>query len=111
LTWQFFPHLIPGRSLVIQQDYLYHHWVGWLHVTMEFYADYFEYVCDTEVNSVVFLHTRKIPDTVLRANTVDSLTIEEKTALMDRAADRFAGPKREMVLSAKAHFLEMLNAP
>jgi hypothetical protein len=110
LTWQFFPHLIPGRSLVVQQDYLYHHWVGWLHVTMEFYADYFEYVCDTEVNSVVFLNTRKIPDTVLRAKTVESLTIAEKTTLMDRAADRFAGSKRQIVLAAKAHFLETLNA-
>jgi hypothetical protein len=110
VTWQFFPHLIPGRSLVIQQDYLYHHWVGWLHVTMEFYADYFEYVCDTEVNSVVFLNTRKIPDTVLRADTVASLTVGEKTMLMDRAAARFAGPKRDMMLAAKAHFLEMLRA-
>jgi SAM-dependent methyltransferase len=110
LTWQFFPHLIPGRSLVVQQDYLYHHWVGWLHVTMEFYADYFEYVCDTEVNSVVFLNTRKIPDTVLRPDTVGGLTVGEKTRLMDRAADRFAGPKRAMLVSAKAHFLEMLNA-
>jgi hypothetical protein len=109
LTWQFFPHLIPGRSLVVQQDYLYHHWVGWLHVTMEFYADYFEYVCDTEVNSVVFLNTKKIPETVLRANTVESLSLVEKTMLMDRAANRFAGPKREMVLAAKAHFLELLN--
>jgi SAM-dependent methyltransferase len=74
VTWQFFPHLIPGRSLVVQQDYLYHHWVGWLHVTMEFYADYFEYVCDTEVNSVMFLNTCKIPESVLRRNTVESLT-------------------------------------
>jgi hypothetical protein len=47
VTWQYFPSLIPGKSVVIQQDCLYHHWVGWLHVTMEFYADYFEYVCDS----------------------------------------------------------------
>jgi SAM-dependent methyltransferase len=110
VTWQFFPHLIPGRSLVIQQDYLYHHWVGWLHVTMEFYADYFEYLCDTGVNSVVFLNTRKIPAAVLRPDTVGSLTTEEKATLMDRAANRFAGPQRDMVLAAKAHFLEQLKA-
>jgi SAM-dependent methyltransferase len=110
VTWQFFPHLIPGRSLVIQQDYLYHHWVAWLHVTMEFYADYFEYVCDTEVNSVVFLNTKKIPPSVLRRNTVESLSIEEKSELMDRAARRFDGAKRELILAAKAHFLEMLHA-
>jgi SAM-dependent methyltransferase len=110
VTWQFFPHLIPGRSIVVQQDYLYHHWVGWLHVTMEFYADYFEYVCDTDVNSVVFLNTKKIPASVLRRNTVESLTFEEKMSLMDRAASRFDGTKREMILAAKAHFAEMLAA-
>jgi SAM-dependent methyltransferase len=111
VTWQFFPHLIPGRSIVVQQDYLYHHWTGWLHVTMEFYADYFEYVCDTDVNSVVFLNTKKIPASVLRQNTVESLTFEEKMAFMDRAASRFDGPKRELILAAKAHFAEMLAAP
>jgi SAM-dependent methyltransferase len=104
VTWQFFPHLIPGRSLVVQQDYLYHHWVGWLHVTMEYYADCFEYVCDTGVNSVVFLNTKKVP--VVR-ETVGRLTRDERAALADRAASRFEGHKRELILSAKAHFLEM----
>jgi SAM-dependent methyltransferase len=108
LTWQFFPHLIPGRSFVVQQDYLYHHWVAWLHVTMELYADYFEYVCDTEVNSVVFLNTKRIPPNVLRRNSVESLTVDERCTLMDRAAARFEGRKRDLLVSAKTHFLEMM---
>ncbi|HEX4684283.1 MAG TPA: class I SAM-dependent methyltransferase, partial [Gemmatimonadaceae bacterium] len=93
VTWQFFPHLIPGRSLVIQQDYLYHHWVAWLHVTMELYAGYFEYVCDTEMNSAVFLYTKPIPPSVLRRDSVESLTVDERCVLMDRAAARFEGRK------------------
>jgi SAM-dependent methyltransferase len=108
VTWQFFPSLIPGRSIVVQQDYLYSQFVAWLHVTMEFYADYFEYVCDTEVNSMAFLNTRKIPASVLRRNTVESLTFEEKMELIDRAAARFDGAKRDFILSAKAQFAEML---
>jgi ubiquinone/menaquinone biosynthesis C-methylase UbiE len=110
VTWQFFPHLIPGRSIVVQQDYLYHHWVAWLHVTMELYSDYFAYVCDTGTNSVAFLNTKKIPESVLRRHSVESLSTDEKIALMDRAARRFEGPQREMMVSAKAHFLEMLGA-
>jgi SAM-dependent methyltransferase len=110
VTWQFFPHLVPGRSLVVQQDYLYHHWVGWLHVTMELYADYFEYVCDTEVNSVVFRCTRQIPESVLRRDSVESLSIDERSVLMDRAASRFEGKKRDLLVSAKAHFLELMQA-
>ena len=109
ITWQFFPSLIPGRSIVVQQDYLYHHWVAWLHVTMEYYADYFEYVCDTGMNSVAFLHTRRIPPHVLREKTVESLSTEEKTDLMDRAAARFGGRQRELMQLAKEHFLEMLR--
>jgi len=108
VTWQFFPHLIPGRSLVVQQDYLYHHWVAWLHVTMELYADYFEYVCDTEVNSAVFLNTKPIPESVLRRHSVESLPVDERCVLMDRAAARFEGRKRDLLVSAKAHFLGMM---
>ena len=110
VTWQFFPHLIPGKSIVIQQDYLYHHWVAWLHVTMEFYADYFEYVGDTEVNSVAFLNTRRIPVEVLREHTLESLSTPEKIALMDRAAARFSGAQADMLRAAKQHYLEMLGA-
>jgi SAM-dependent methyltransferase len=109
VTWQFFPNLIPGKSLVIQQDYLYHHWVGWLHVTMEYYADYFQYVCDTGVNSVVFLNTRPIPAGVLREHTVESLTTAEKIALMDRAARPFLGEQARLLRAAKQHFLELLG--
>jgi SAM-dependent methyltransferase len=110
VTWQFFPHLIPGRSVVVQQDYLYHHWVAWLHVTMEVYADYFEYVCDTGANSVAFRHTRKFPAGFVREKTVESLTTDEKIDLMDRAASRFGGEQRELLRAAKEHFLEMLRA-
>lgn len=109
VTWQFFPHLIPGKSVVIQQDYLYHHWVAWIHVTMEFYSEYFEYVCDTGSNSVVFLNTRRIPEEFLREKTVESLTTAEKVELMDRAAARFKGRKAKLLRSAKQHFLEMLE--
>lgn len=109
VTWQFFPHLIPGKSVVVQQDYLYHHWVAWLHVTMEFYGDYFEYVCDTGVNSVVFRNTKRIPAGVLREKTVESLTTAEKIELMDRAAARFSGSQATLLRAAKQHFLEMLE--
>jgi SAM-dependent methyltransferase len=109
VTWQFFAQLIPGKSLVIQQDYLYDNWTAWLHVTMEFYSDYFEYVCDTGFNSVVFLNTKRIPEDVLREKTVGSLTTAEKIELMDRAADRFTGVQANLLRSAKKQFLEMLE--
>lgn len=110
VIWQFFGSLIPGRSLVIQQDYLYQENVAWLYVAMEVYADYFEYVCDTELNSVVFLHVRAIPPSALRPDTVERLSIEEQRTLMDRAAAKFSGRQREVMLAAKADYLRKLEA-
>ena len=109
ITWEFFPHLIPGKSVVVQQDYLYSQFVAWLHVTMEFYSDYFEYICDTGLNSVAFLNTKRIPEEVLREKTVENLTTAEKIELMDRAAGRFTGKQAELLHAAKQHFLEMLG--
>jgi SAM-dependent methyltransferase len=109
ITWQFFSHLIPGKSVIVQQDYLYDKWTGWLHVTMEFYSDYFDYICDTGLNSVAFLNTKRIPEGVLREKTVESLTTAEKIELMDRAAARFTDGRADLLRSAKQHFLEMLG--
>jgi SAM-dependent methyltransferase len=109
VTWQFFPQLIPGKSVVIQQDYLFQPWTAWLHVTMELYAEYFEYVCDTVFNSVVFRNTKRIPEGVLREKTVESLTTAEKIELMDRAAGRFTGHQADILRQAKQHFLELLG--
>jgi len=109
ITREWFPHLIPGKSLIIQQDYLYHTITAWLHITMEFYSDYFEYVCDTRFNSVLFLYKKRIPDDVLREKTVESLTTLEKIELMDRAAGRFEKEQADMLRAAKKHYLEQLG--
>ena len=43
LSAQFFPHLIPGVSTVIQQDYHWPH-TPWLSITMELLADHVTYL-------------------------------------------------------------------
>jgi hypothetical protein len=40
---QFFPRLIPGKSIVIQQDF-YHAWHPYIHVTMQVLKKYFEII-------------------------------------------------------------------
>ncbi|MEL7229909.1 MAG: hypothetical protein AAGK38_08380, partial [Pseudomonadota bacterium] len=74
---EFFGSLVPGRSLVIQQDYIYHTCTGWLPVTMEYFSDYFELVDHTYRNSAVFLNTKKIPEELLNQNVIASLTVEQ----------------------------------
>lgn len=108
ITEHYFPHLIPGKSVVIQQDYLYHYWNAWLHITMEYFAENFEIVCDTGDNSVVFRYIKPFANGAIKPDLVGSMPLAEKIALMDRAASRFDGEQAALLQSAKAHFIEML---
>jgi hypothetical protein len=103
LLTDFFPCLMPGRSVVIQQDFVFE-WCPWLAVTMEYLADYFEYVAFVEYNSTVYLHTRPIPSEVLQVK-LWNLPLQRKIELMDRAIGRFSGYVRGMLECAKAALL------
>ena len=68
---------------------------------MEAMWDFFEILCDTEYNSVVFLIKRPIPEAVLRSACWSAMSAEQRSALMDRAIGRWDGEKREHLLNAK----------
>ncbi|NNK67585.1 MAG: hypothetical protein HKO95_12725 [Rhodobacteraceae bacterium] len=54
---KYFPALIPGRSVVVQQDFL--HWkVPWIPAQMERLADFFSPVATCPRDTVVYLCTR-----------------------------------------------------
>lgn len=109
LVRYFFGKLIPGRSIVIQQDYLFHMWNGWLAVTMEYFADYFDILDHTEINSVVFLYKKEIPAEMLQRNLIHSLSRAEIRALANRNLDRFAGKQRDILVRSRDHFEELLQ--
>jgi len=104
----FFPRLIPGRSLVIQQDYLYQIGTGWLPVTMEYFSDYFEIVDHTELNSVVFLYTKAAPADAFSRDVIQSLSRSEMRELANRAIARFKPPQRKILEESWDHFQAML---
>lgn len=81
----YFSRLIPVRSLVIQQD-THDQSCPWVNLTMEFFADYFEYLADDSA-SRVFLATKPIPPDVL-ATPLQQLPLEEKLRLMKACAAR-----------------------
>jgi hypothetical protein len=59
---KFFSRLIPGRSVVIQQDFV-HEWLPWLPITMGLFEPYFQFLgVIGESPSAVWLNTRAIPD-------------------------------------------------
>lgn len=105
---EFFPALIPGRSIVVQQDYLYDfEAAGWLHVTMEHYAEHFRILTDTMQNSVAFLYERAIPPERLMPHTLERLGAVDKIALMAKARTRFSGVQADMM--ARAHLEYMAS--
>ena len=109
ITANFFARLIPGRSVVVQQDYLYPTHTGWLQVQMEAFSDCFEIVCDTGLNSVAFLHTRPIAPERLVPDLVTAMPDDRVRDLLARAAARFSGEQRAILEAAGQHFLEMRN--
>ena len=103
-----FPRLIPGHSIVVQQDYLYPIWTGWLPITMEYYSDYFEIIDHTEKNSVAFFYHSKIPDSLLNYSLISSLSLSEMKILSDRAISRFKGEQKDILEKSANHFRELL---
>ncbi|WAC24736.1 hypothetical protein [Blastomonas sp. SL216] len=107
ITSNLFQHLIPGKSIVVQQDYLCHWWNAWLHITMEYYSDHFERLCDTEYNSVVYLLTRPFPPGALQPDLVANMSREQHIALLDRAASHWSSEQLDLMRRSKANFLEV----
>lgn len=103
----FFPSLIAGKSLLILQDYLFGGTGPWHHVVMEKLGDQFEYVSDTNVNSMLFAYTGGLTTEVIEAAMWDRIPFEEKVELMDRAIERADTPeKREILEGPKRNLLD-----
>lgn len=105
MTWdhvvrEFFPHLIPGKSIVILQDYIWHASGAWHHVVMEKLRNHFDYVVDTDVNSAVFQYTRPFEFGVLSHAMWDTISADEKAELMEQAIQRMTTEKKRETLRA-----------
>ena len=94
----FFPCLIPGRSVVVQQDYAWP-FQPWIAITMELLEEYFEPVAFAEYNSVVFVCRAPVPRDVPLPS---GLSFERKLALLDSAVERFRGYPRSYLEGARA---------
>jgi hypothetical protein len=107
---EFFPSLVPGRSVVVQQDYV-HEWLPWIHITMELLGDYFERVATVPGSpSVVFGCTRKIRPSDLPGALRD-LPDERLDELFDRAVAPYTGEDRTILECARAVLLAELHGP
>lgn len=109
LILNFFPALIPSKSLIIMQDYLWGTTGPWHHIVMEKLSDFCEYVVDTDIASVVFFLKKKIPQEILEQCQWMNIQMDEKLRLMDRAIEKldtsdkkqFLIENRELLLQGK----------
>jgi len=99
LMSQFFPRLIPGRSVIIQQDYMWG-FGPWVHITMELLAPYVT-ILDSMLCSVAYFLTSKIPREFFQIKIKTDVPDQKKLELMDRAVDRWTGTHRGMVELAR----------
>ena len=104
LLREFFPHLIPGVSVVVQQDYFFVS-CYWIHLVMESFAEYFRPAHMPDGPTLGFEMVKAIPSDRLHFDYERGLSKFEAIDLMDRSIARFDGLKRVVVTTAKVSLL------
>ena len=99
---EYFPRLIPGHSIVVQQDY-FHFWPYWDVVVMEILADHFTPLAFCEANSALFLTTKAVD-----AAAVERALFRNHDLQGSKAAIRAAG-RRWDFSGQRARLLAMLR--
>lgn len=94
---EFFPSLIPGRSIIVHQDY-FHCWHPYIHIGMEFFDEEFE-LLDEHVKhqSCVWRLTKPLPAEKIARMRAYDLSKEERMALLDRLVAKSSDSFRPMV--------------
>jgi hypothetical protein len=106
---KFLAPLIPGHSIIIQQDYMWG-FGPWIHITMELLAPYVT-VLDSMLCSVVYLLNAPIPERFISAKLQGELSPDTKLKLMDQAVERWQGEQRGMVELARVMLLREIATP
>lgn len=92
----YFPRLIPGRSIVIQQDYFYD-LLPYIKTYQEYFSEYFTYV--GEIGSTgVFLCTSQIPQDAA-TNIEEKLDSDGQIRLASIALQRSIDPTRRFLMA------------
>jgi hypothetical protein len=105
VTREFFPNLIPGRSLVVQQDF-FHHLEYWVIVAQELLHDYFEYVGFIRWNTAVFRCVKAVDPAAIPLR-LRELGLPELDRLLRKQIARHDAPYQVGMLSCALAFLHL----
>lgn len=101
----FFPSLLPGRSLLILQDYLFDKTGPWHHVVMEKFAGHFSLIGDTGVNSVLFQYHGGLTPAIIEAAAWGRIDPREKVELMEKSIVRMDTEEKRAILAGPSAML------
>ena len=85
----FYPYLIPGKSILIHQDFG-NSWNPWLPVSMGFLEAYFPIIAD-ECPSRIFYCRESLPEAVLNVSYKEDLDREARMAGMEKSLAASSG--------------------
>jgi len=86
----FFPALVPGRSIVVQQDFL-HEAQPWLPVQMELFGGHFVPLAKVGPHGMSYLCTASVAGADIAAARTGALDDSAMLGLLQAAQTRFAG--------------------
>jgi hypothetical protein len=95
-----FPRLIPGVSVVVQQDYV-HYYEWWIQVAMEHYGDRFQLMDVVYGASAIYQSVAAISASEV-SQDISNLPLFRLIDLMERAAERMPLPAREVMKCSRA---------
>jgi len=95
----FFPSLVPGRSVIVHQDYGWG-WMPWIPITVELMRESLVLVDWMEWGSHAFLLQGEVP-VELGERGVGGLDVDTRLELIDRAVERADGWVRGMLEIAR----------
>lgn len=93
----FMPHLIPGRSIVVQQDYFIDR-LPYLKVTQEALDPYFDYIGEIR-STALFRLNQPIPQELLENDPSQNLPKEKQLELIEKSVKRTIDPNRQFLMN------------
>ncbi|AEV35472.1 methyltransferase FkbM [Pseudovibrio sp. FO-BEG1] len=104
---QFLPHLIPGVSRLIQQDFYFDR-LPWCKVTMGYLSEYFEWQGQA-MSSAIYKLMKPIPEDVLNYDPFTQGSLKECLRYHDMHEQTFHDDRDRMLLGLSRAFLMALK--
>ena len=98
----FFPHLIPGKSLIAHQDYP-HYVTWWIHILAYRLRDYFTFTADLPQSTLFRLRRDVDPELLASDLSAAAISSTEIEAAFDYSLRLVGKDKKANVIAAKAN--------